>query len=154
MTDNRNDSQKTQSQKAQSQNSNAQNSRPQAQAKQTPSNLTAAQKTAEINAKVTKAAEPQLKKVDIVIAGIAYQIYCPVHEEEELRSAVYYINNFVLDIKKDATNLGQEKLLLLCCLDLYEKIHAHKKTNDNHQHENQQSEALLRKIITDAQSIL
>ncbi len=59
----------------------------------------------------TSAPEPQMKKVDIVIAGITYQIYCPVHEEAELRSAVYYINNFLLDIKKGAPSLSTGTML-------------------------------------------
>ncbi|OLF38996.1 MULTISPECIES: cell division protein ZapA [unclassified Psychrobacter] len=98
--------------------------------------------------------EPQMKKVDIVIAGVTYQIYCPADEEAELRSAVYYINDFLLNIKKDAPNLSQENLLVLCCLNLYEKIHAHKKTDDETAQASKQAEALLSKIMKDAQSIL
>jgi cell division protein ZapA len=40
------------------------------------------------DAKVTSAPEPQIKKVDIAIAGVTYPIYCPVHEQEELHAAV------------------------------------------------------------------
>lgn len=98
--------------------------------------------------------KPQMKKVDIVIAGVTYQIYCPADEEAELRSAVYYINDFLLNIKKDAPNLSQENLLVLCCLNLYEKIHAHKKTDDETAQASKQAEALLSKIMKDAQSIL
>lgn len=100
------------------------------------------------------APEPQMKKVDIVIAGVTYQIYCPADEEAELRSAVYYINDFLLNIKRDAPNLSQENLLVLCCLNLYEKIHAHKKTDDETAQASKQAEALLSKIMKDAQSIL
>ncbi len=100
------------------------------------------------------ASKPQMKKVDIVIAGVTYQIYCPADEEAELRSAVYYINDFLLNIKKDAPNLSQENLLVLCCLNLYEKIHAHKKTDDETAQASKQAEALLSKIMKDTQSIL
>lgn len=100
------------------------------------------------------APEPQMKKVDIVIAGITYQIYCPVHEEAELRSAVYYINNFLLDIKKGAPSLSQENLLVLCCLNLYEKIHTQTKANDDAAQASKQAEMLLSKIMKDAQSVL
>lgn len=102
----------------------------------------------------TSAPEPQMKKVDIVIAGITYQIYCPVHEEAELRSAVYYINNFLLDIKKGAPSLSQENLLVLCCLNLYEKIHTQTKASDDAAQASKQAEMLLRKIMKDAQSVL
>ncbi|MGP9688302.1 cell division protein ZapA [Psychrobacter sp. AOP22-C1-C5] len=103
---------------------------------------------------VTKTAEPQIKKVDIVIAGVTYPIYCPVHEQEELRSAVSYINNYALDLRKDAPSLSQENLLVLCCLNLYEKIHANQRDGEDRLQQDKQSEALLNKIMKDAQSIL
>ncbi|MEC5209396.1 cell division protein ZapA [Psychrobacter sp. PL15] len=120
----------------------------------TPNKINVEQATTGSSTPATKTPEPQMKKVDIAIAGITYQIYCPINEEQELRSAVYYINNFVLDIKREAPNLSQENLLVLCCLNLYEKISAHEKTSDTHQNESKQSEALLSKIMQDAQSIL
>ena len=98
--------------------------------------------------------EPQMKKVDIVIAGNTYQIYCPINEEEALRSAVYVINNAVLDIKEQAPNLSQENLLVLCCLNLQEKIHNQQKDVEQHYHNAEQSEMLLNKIIEDAESVL
>ncbi|WP_367111444.1 cell division protein ZapA [uncultured Psychrobacter sp.] len=104
--------------------------------------------------KSATASKPQMKKVDIVIAGVTYQIYCPVDEEAELRSAVYYINNFLLDIKKDAPGLSQENLLVLCCLNLYEKIHTNDKTNATNKQQSKQAEELLNKIMKDAKSIL
>lgn len=119
-----------------------------------PNKINPQQATIDNSTQATKASEPQMKKVDIAIAGITYPIFCPIHEEEELRSAVYYINNFVLDIKREAPNLGQENLLVLCCLNLYEKINTHKKTSDNQRHESKQADTLLSKIMKDAQSIL
>ncbi|WP_201591559.1 cell division protein ZapA [Psychrobacter fozii] len=107
--------------------------------------------SAQSNAKV---AEPQIKKVDIAIAGVNYPIYCPVHEQEELHSAVSYINNYALDLKRDAPSLSQESLLVLCCLSLYEKIHANQTTSEDRLQQDKQSEALLNKIMKDAQSIL
>jgi cell division protein ZapA len=101
-----------------------------------------------------KAADLKVKQVDIAIAGVTYSIFCPEPEEEELRAAVHYINNFALDIKKGAPSLSQENLLVLSCLNLYEKIHEHNKTDDNQQQESKQTEALLSKIIQDTQSIL
>lgn len=98
--------------------------------------------------------EPQMKKVDIVIAGNTYQIYCPINEEEALRSAVYVINNAVLDIKEQAPNLSQENLLVLCCLNLQEKLHNQQKDVEQHYHNAEQSEMLLNKIIEDAESVL
>lgn len=101
-----------------------------------------------------KAAEPQIKKVDIAIAGVTYPIFCPVHEQEELLSAVSYINNYALDLKRDAPNLSQESILVLCCLNLYEKIHANQRSDEDRLQKDKQSQALLNKIMKDAHSIL
>ena len=101
-----------------------------------------------------KAAEPQIKKVDIAIAGVTYPIFCPVHEQEELLSAVSYINNYALDLKRDAPSLSQESILVLCCLNLYEKIHANQRSDEDRVQKEKQSQALLNKIMKDAHSIL
>lgn len=104
--------------------------------------------------KVAKTPEPQMKKVDVAIAGVTYSVYCPINEEEELRSTVYHINEFALDLKKEAPNLPQENLLVLCCLNLYEQINIHKKTDQDRRHKDKQTEALVSKIMKDAQSVL
>lgn len=104
--------------------------------------------------KTNSVPEPQIKKVDIAIAGVTYPIYCPVHEQEELHSAVSYINNYALDLKRDAPSLSQESLLVLCCLNLYEKIHTYQRSDEDRVQGDKQSEALLNKIMKDAQSIL
>ena len=101
-----------------------------------------------------KATEPQIKKVDIAIAGVTYPIFCPVHEQEELLSAVSYINNYALDLKRDAPSLSQESILVLCCLNLYEKIHANQRSDEDRLQKDKQSQALLNKIMKDAHSIL
>ena len=106
------------------------------------------------NDKPVKAAGPQTKMVRIGIADSAYNIFCGVHEEEELRSAVNYINDFALDIKKEAPKLNQEDLLVLCCLNLYEKISDNNKACADRQVQNEQAEVFLNKIIKDAQTIL
>ena len=103
---------------------------------------------------VIRPAEPQIKKVDISIAGITYPIYCPVHEEEELRAAVFYINDYVLDLRRNAPSLSQESLLLLCCLNLHEKIQTNKRDEEDRSQQYKQSVALLNKVIQDAHSIL
>lgn len=104
--------------------------------------------------KKSASAEPQIKKVDITIAGATYPIFCPAHEEEELRSAVYHINEFAIALKKESPRLSQENLLVLCCLNLYEKIHNTQKQDNERLEQSKQTEALLSKIMKDAQSIL
>lgn len=149
MTDANTDTQ-AQPEKTTEQNINTQTD--QTQTNDLNTDLTAEQKTAEASVQATET--PAMKKVDIVIAGVTYQIYCPVNEEEELRSAVYFINNAVLDTKKAAPSLGQENLLVLCCLNLFEKMHSQQKIDENRRYEAEKAALLLNKIVLDAQSIL
>ena len=120
----------------------------------TTNNSTVNSSAARPAAKAASAPEPQIKKVDVAIAGVTYPIYCPVHEQEELHSAVSYINNYALDLKRDAPSLSQESLLVLCCLNLYEKIHTNQRSEEDRLQQSKQSEALLNKIMKDAHSIL
>ena len=142
-----NQAQNTQAQKAMPNNSNTQNSN----ANSNKTNNSTVNSSA---AKPVSTPEPQIKKVDVAIAGVTYPIYCPVHEQEELHSAVSYINNYALDLKRDAPSLSQESLLVLCCLNLYEKIHANQRNEEDHLQQSKQSEALINKIMKDAHSIL
>ena len=142
-----NQAQNTQAQKAMPNNSNTQNSN----ANRNKTNNSTVNSSA---AKPISTPEPQIKKVDVAIAGVTYPIYCPVHEQEELHSAVSYINNYALDLKRDAPSLSQESLLVLCCLNLYEKIHANQRNEEDRLQQSKQSEALINKIMKDAHSIL
>ncbi|MCG3860981.1 cell division protein ZapA [Psychrobacter sp. Sarcosine-02u-2] len=105
-------------------------------------------------AKPESAPEPQIRKVDVAIAGVTYPIFCPVHEQEELRAAVSYINDFALKLRRDAPSLSQENLLVLTCLNLYEKIQTHERNEEDRLQQSKQSEALLNKIMKDAHSVL
>lgn len=104
--------------------------------------------------KIATKPEAAIKKVDIAIAGVNYSVFCPANEESELREAVYYINDFTVNIKRQAPNLKQENLLVLACLNLYEKIHANNEMDATRKQDSDQTEALLNKVIADAQSIL
>lgn len=142
-----NQTQNTQVQKAMPNNSNIQNNN----ANSNKTNNSTVNSSA---AKPISTPEPQIKKVNVAIAGVTYPIYCPVHEQEELHSAVSYINNYALDLKRDAPSLSQESLLVLCCLNLYEKIHANQRNEEDRLQQSKQSEALINKIMKDAHSIL
>lgn len=104
--------------------------------------------------KVESSPEPQIKEINIAIAGVTYPIYCPIHEQEELHAAVSYINDSALKLRKNAPNLSQENLLVLCCLSLHEKIHADERSKEDRIQKAKHSEVLLNKIMKDAQSIL
>lgn len=146
-----NPAQNTQAQKAMPNNSNTQNNNANNTANNNKTNNSTVNSSA---ARPVSTPEPQIKKVDVAIAGVTYPIYCPVHEQEELHSAVSYINNYALDLKRDAPSLSQESLLVLCCLNLYEKIHANQRNEEDRLQQSKQSEALINKIMKDAHSIL
>ena len=146
-----NQTENTQAQKAMPNNSNTQNSNSNSNSNSNKTNNSTVNSSA---AKPISTPEPQIKKVDVAIAGVTYPIYCPVHEQEELHSAVSYINNYALDLKRDAPSLSQESLLVLCCLNLYEKIHANQRNEEDRLQQSKQSEALINKIMKDAHSIL
>ena len=142
--------QTTQPQKAMPNNSNPQNNNANNNANNNKTNSN----TVNSAAKPASAPEPQIKKVDVAIAGVTYPIFCPVHEQEELRAAVSYINDFALKLRRDAPSLSQENLLVLTCLNLYEKIQTHERNEEDRLQQSKQSEALLNKIMKDAHSVL
>ena len=150
--------QTTQPQKAMPNNSNPQNNNANSNVSNNANNNANSNKTTNstVNsaAKPESAPEPQIKKVDVAIAGVTYPIFCPVHEQEELRAAVSYINDFALKLRRDAPSLSQENLLVLTCLNLYEKIQIHERNEEDRLQQSKQSEALLNKIMKDAHSIL
>lgn len=150
--------QTTQPQKAMPNNSNPQNNNANSNVNNNANNNANSNKTTNstVNsaAKPESAPEPQIKKVDVAIAGVTYPIFCPVHEQEELRAAVSYINDFALKLRRDAPSLSQENLLVLTCLNLYEKIQTHERNEEDRLQQSKQSEALLNKIMKDAHSIL
>ena len=158
MTDNQSKSIEKQPQESKVKNSQVENNQAQAtelKAQNAVSNNSNVQSDATISAtKVNSAPQPQIKKVDIAIAGVSYPIYCPVHEQEELYAAVSYINDYALNLKRDAPSLSQESLLVLCCLNLHEKIHVNQRSDEDRLQQDKQSEALLNKVMKDAHSIL
>ena len=149
-----NQAQNTQAQKAIPNNSNPQNNNANSNVNNNANNNKTTNSTVNSAAKPESAPEPQIKKVDVAIAGVTYPIFCPVHEQEELRAAVSYINDFALKLRRDAPSLSQENLLVLTCLNLYEKIQTHERNEEDRLQQSKQSEALLNKIMKDAQSIL
>lgn len=141
----------THTQKTMPNNSNTQNNNVNSNAN---NNKTTNSTVSSSAAKPENAPEPQIKKVDVAIAGVTYPIYCPVHEQEELHAAVSYINDFALKLRKEAPGLSQENLLVLSCLNLYEKIQTHERNEEDRIQQSKQSDALLNKIMQDAHSIL
>lgn len=98
--------------------------------------------------------KPEIEKINIVIAGASYPIFCPADEVDELREAEKFIDDFATAIKKDAPKLNQENLLVLSCLNLFEKINSYKKLAAERQQQDKAAENLVNKIMQEAQSVL
>ncbi|WP_230661317.1 cell division protein ZapA [Psychrobacter sp. I-STPA10] len=95
-----------------------------------------------------------MKKVDISISGKTYSINCPEEEVDKLNAASDYVNDFIQNLHQQAPKLSHENLLVLCCLNLYEKIHTQENLDKSSAMDNKQTEELLDKIINDANSML
>ena len=111
MTDDHNKAVEKQPQNAtiqsnQAQTNSTQTTKPKTQ--NTASNHSTQSSTTKPTTKAQSAPETQIKKVDIAIAGVTYPIYCPVHEQEELLSAVSYINDFALNLRRNAQTLAKK----------------------------------------------
>lgn len=93
-------------------------------------------------------------KVNVVIAGHSYSINCPADEEKQLKAAVFAINHFIHGIRQQAPNLSHENLLVLSCLNLYEKAHELQQHTNQLNHEVHQAQALIQTMLKDAQQLL
>lgn len=96
------------------------------------------------------ATDNAVKKVDIFINGRTYTINCPANEEPALERASRYINNFVQDIRRQAPQLPQEELLVLCALTLYEKSEQLQKLED----QNDQASDLVHSMLSQVQKFV
>lgn len=105
-----------------------------------------------VPADVTKSDE--IKTVNVVISGATYPVNCPASEQPALEKAARYINNFITDLRKDAPTLSHENLLVLCCLNLFEKIDQQASKEKSQSIQEQRMRILLDKISKDAQSVL
>lgn len=95
--------------------------------------------------------EPQFMPVDITILEKNYTINCPVGEEGELYSASQFINSFIQDLQANAPQLPQENLLVLCCLNLYEKMQQAKLQTAANESDIAQANELLEHMIREMQ---
>lgn len=94
--------------------------------------------------------DTSVKKVDIFINGRTYTINCPADEEPALERATRYINNFIQDIRRQAPQLPQEELLVLCALTLYEKAEKLQTLED----QNDQASDLVHRMLNQVQKFI
>ncbi len=90
-----------------------------------------------------------LKKVDIFINGRTYTVNCPSDEQPALERASSFINSFIQDIRRQAPQLPQEELLVLCALTLYEKAEQLQAL----QQDNDEAKALVDGMLTQIKNL-
>lgn len=95
-------------------------------------------------------ANADIKKVDIFINGRTYVINCPSDEEAALNRASSYINQFIQDVRRQAPQLPQEELLVLCALTLYEKSEA----LNQYQQQEAQAKPLVEQMLEQTQQLM
>lgn len=98
-------------------------------------------------------ADPEYSAVDISILDKNYTINCPVGEEHELFSASDFINNFIEDLRAQAPQLPHENLLVLCCLNLYEKLQQSQNSAAANEQSIEQANQLIEQMIHDMQLV-
>ena len=97
--------------------------------------------------------EPEFATVNISILSKDYTINCPVGEEYELFEASDFINNFIEDLRSQAPHLLHENLLVLCCLNLYEKLQQSKNAATEVEKGMDQANQLIERMIEDMQLV-
>ncbi|SJM36334.1 Z-ring-associated protein [Psychrobacter pasteurii] len=95
--------------------------------------------------------QPKFDAIDISILDKNYTINCPVGEEQELFAASDFINNFIEDLRAQAPQLPHENLLVLCCLNLYEKLQQSKNHAVANEQSIEQANQLIEQMIQDMQ---
>lgn len=95
--------------------------------------------------------QPKFDAIDISILDKNYTINCPVGEEQELFAASDFINNFIEDLRAQAPQLPHENLLVLCCLNLYEKLQQSKNHAIANEQSIEQANQLIEQMIQDMQ---
>lgn len=106
---------------------------------------------AEDEAEIEAEPELQYSAIDISILDKHYTINCPVGEEHELFAASDFINNFIEDLRANAPQLPHENLLVLCCLNLYEKLQQSKNSAAANEQSIEQANQLIEQMIQDMQ---
>lgn len=105
---------------------------------------------------VISTSTPTITSVDISIAGTPHRISCPSSEVATLNRISDEMNDALRDIRRAAQgkNLNNEALLVLHCLDLYDRIATLQEKLDTLSQNHQSASALIDKIIKDTQAVI
>lgn len=104
----------------------------------------------------TSPAKPEVKVVDISIAGTPHRITCPSDEVQNLEIATNYLNSKIREIRQGikGKSPNNEELLVLTCLELYDQVQTLKNLHRQQAIDNERARAMVEKIIKDARSVL
>lgn len=100
--------------------------------------------------------KPEFVRVDLSIAGTPHRISCPSNEVAIVNKNADRLNESLREIRRSvgSKNPTNEELLVLHCLELYDQISDLKRQIQDGQIHNERSNALLDKLIKDAQSMI
>lgn len=100
--------------------------------------------------------KPDFVRVDLSIAGTPHRISCPSSEVATVNKNADRLNESLREIRRSvgSKNPTNEELLVLHCLELYDQISDLKRQIQDGQIHNERSNALLDKLIKDAQSMI
>ena len=87
--------------------------------------------------------------VSVQLLGKSYDVGCKPEDQQSLKQAGLKINQMMLDIKKTAPNLSQEKLLVLSALTLCTQLGDNEKNSE----ETYKSARLLEKMIVETRHL-
>lgn len=105
---------------------------------------------------IAPAKKPDFVRVDLSIAGTPHRISCPSSEVATVNKNADRLNESLREIRRSvgSKNPTNEDLLVLHCLELYDQINDLKRQIQDGQIHNERSNALLDKLIKDAQSVI
>lgn len=96
--------------------------------------------------------EVEATPIEINILDEDYTIFCPVGEEQGLQSATNYINDFINGIREEAPSLSQKNLLVLACLNMYERMKQAQDSASSEEALLRHANRLVNQMIDDMQS--
>lgn len=111
---------------------------------------------AQTNNHTTNQNTPAFTRVDITIAGMPHKIACPQSDVDNLRDNAMRLHESLIQLRQQVTGKSpnNEELLVLHCLDLYDQISELKARQKLFNDTSQRADALLDKILSQANSLL
>lgn len=105
---------------------------------------------------ISVAAKPSITRVDLSIAGTPHRISCPTEEVANLNKTADALNKNLRELRSGiiGKSPSNEELLVLHCLELYDKIRELEEEKADFLAEQKDAEAMIDKLLKTTQAIL